>query len=73
MKLRDLFCKKKTATPEQEAARALYDELSKPEYNDRSAGFYTDDLHDDMSLVHESITPFSYGPPDQGSLRVNGQ
>ena len=55
MKLRDLFCKKKTATPEQEAARDLYDELSKPEYNDRSAGFYTDDLHDDMSLVHESI------------------
>lgn len=56
MKLKELFNRMiKTATPEQEAAHTLYEELSKPEYNDRRAGFYTDDLHEDMSLVHESI------------------
>ena len=34
--------------------RKLYKELSKPEYNSGS-GFYTDDLGEEMSLVHESI------------------
>lgn len=55
MKIKDLFCKRKAVTPDQEAARTLYRELSKPEYNDRRAGFYTDDKGDDMSLVHQSI------------------
>lgn len=55
MKLKELFCKRKTVTPKQEAALTLYSELSKPEYNDRSAGFYTEDLHEGMALVHESI------------------
>lgn len=34
--------------------RKLYKELSKPEYNSGS-GFYTEDLGEEMSLVHESI------------------
>lgn len=56
MKLKELLNRIITAfIPEPSAAHALYVELSKPEYNDRSAGFYTEDRHEDMSLVHESI------------------
>lgn len=41
--------------------RMLYKELSKPEYNSGS-GFYTEDLGEEMSLVHESI--FGWWTPD---------
>ena len=41
--------------------RKLYKELSKPEYNSGS-GFYTEDLGEEMSLVHESI--FGWWTPD---------
>ena len=33
----------------------MYTQLMQPEFNDRTAGFYTEDLKEDMSLVHESI------------------
>lgn len=59
MKLRDLFCKKKAApvaveTQVMSPVQSLYKELSNPEYQ-RGSDFYTEDLGEEMSLVHESI------------------
>lgn len=55
MRLKELFSKIKTTVRKPFAAHILYKELTKPEYNNRDAGFYTDEKGDDMSLVHESF------------------